>query len=99
MLSLIDSVLGDVARRWHGNRITADDLEKLNALRAAVAPHAARASTHETGVIALECLQTNRSATEILAPPYLAELLSNSCRQRPPGLKTAAPSLPSHFPQ
>jgi transposase-like protein len=42
-LSLVYAVLVDVARRWRGIRITADDLETLNALRAAVAPLAASA--------------------------------------------------------
>jgi putative transposase len=42
-LALIHAVLVDVARRWHGIRITADDLETLNALRAVVVPLAASA--------------------------------------------------------
>jgi transposase-like protein len=42
-LSLVHAVLVDVSRRWHGIRITAGDLEKLNGLRAEVAPLAASA--------------------------------------------------------
>ena len=42
-LSLIHAVLVDVSRRWHGIKITPDDLEKLNALRAEVVPLAASA--------------------------------------------------------
>ncbi len=42
-LSLIHAVLVDVSKRWHGIRITSADLEKLNALRAEVAPLAASA--------------------------------------------------------
>lgn len=37
-LALIYAVLVDVAKRWHGIRMTPPDLEKLNALRAEVAP-------------------------------------------------------------
>lgn len=37
-LSLIYAVTVDVAKRWRGIRITPDDLEKLNVLRADVAP-------------------------------------------------------------
>ena len=37
-LSLIYAVTVDVAKRWRGIRITPGDLEKLNVLRAAVAP-------------------------------------------------------------
>lgn len=42
-LSLIYAVMVDVAKRWHGIRISAADLEKLNTLRAQVAPLAASA--------------------------------------------------------
>lgn len=42
-LSLIHAVLVDVSKRWHGVRITPGDLEKLNQLRAEVAPLAASA--------------------------------------------------------
>jgi len=37
-LALIYAVTVDVAQRWHGIKVTPTDLEKLNALRAAVAP-------------------------------------------------------------
>ena len=42
-LSLVYAVLVDVARRWRGIRIDPADLEKLNALRAAMSPLAASA--------------------------------------------------------
>ena len=42
-LSLIHAVLVDVSKRWRGIKITPDDLEKLNELRAEVAPLAASA--------------------------------------------------------
>ena len=42
-LSLVYAVLVDVAKRWHGIRITPADLEKLNGLRAEVVPLAATA--------------------------------------------------------
>ncbi len=42
-LSLVYAVLVDVAKCWRGIRINADDLEKLDALRATVAPLAATA--------------------------------------------------------
>ncbi|MCG3131659.1 MAG: hypothetical protein FLDDKLPJ_02463 [Phycisphaerae bacterium] len=42
-LALIYAVTVDVARRWRGIRIAPSDLEKLNALRAEVAPLAASA--------------------------------------------------------
>jgi hypothetical protein len=37
-LSLIYAVTVDVAKRWRGIRLTPGDLERLNVLRAAVAP-------------------------------------------------------------
>ncbi len=42
-LSLIYAVTVDVAKRWRGLRIRPGDLEKLNGLRAEVAPLAASA--------------------------------------------------------
>jgi len=42
-LSLVHAVLVDVSKRWRGIRITPEDLEKLTALRAEVAPLAASA--------------------------------------------------------
>lgn len=42
-LSLIHAVLIDVSKHWRGIKITTNDLEKLNALRAEVAPLAASA--------------------------------------------------------
>ena len=42
-LSLIYAVTVDVAKRWRGIRLTPGDLEKLNVLRAEVAPPAKRA--------------------------------------------------------
>lgn len=42
-LSLIHAVLVDVSRRWHGIRMTPNDLEKLYSLRAEVVPLAASA--------------------------------------------------------
>jgi hypothetical protein len=37
-LSLVYAVLVDVAKRWHGLRLAAGDLETLAALKAEVAP-------------------------------------------------------------
>jgi hypothetical protein len=37
-LALIYAVTVEVAKRWHGIKVTPADLEKLNALRAEVAP-------------------------------------------------------------
>jgi transposase-like protein len=42
-LSLIYAVTVETAKRWHGIKMTADDLEKLNVLRAEVVPLAASA--------------------------------------------------------
>jgi len=42
-LSLIYAVMVEVSKRWHGIKLTAADLEKLNVLRAEIAPLAASA--------------------------------------------------------
>ena len=42
-LSLIYAVMVETAKRWHGIKLTAADLEKLNRLRAEVVPLAASA--------------------------------------------------------